>query len=125
MNRDLALRRVAAVHVGLLAALLIAQHLLGLSHRGALLGGGLAGFSFVTFWVVARSITEPRRKGLAIVLGFLKIVFYLALSAAVLSGRLVADGGGFALGVSCFVAATVIVGLGWPVRSEVAAMARD
>jgi hypothetical protein len=125
MNRDLVLQRVAVAHVGLLTVLLIAQHLLGLPHRGALLGGGLAGFSFVTFWVVARSITEPRKKSWAIVLGALKIVLYLGLSAAVLAGRLVADGGGFALGVSCFVAATMIGAFAWPVRGEVIVMARD
>jgi hypothetical protein len=125
MNRDLALRRVAVVHVGLLAALLIAQGLLGFPHKGALLGGGLAGFSFVTFWVIARSITEPGRSGLAIALGILKAGLYLLLSAAILTGRLAADGGGFALGVSCFVAATVIVGLAGPVHGGAAAMARD
>jgi hypothetical protein len=125
MNRDVVLWRVAVAHVGLLALLLIAQHLLGFPHRGALLGGGLVGFSFVTFWIVARSITDPRRKGLAVALGTLKVALYLGISAAVLGGRLVADGGGFALGVSCFVAATLIVALVWPIRAEAAGMARD
>jgi len=125
MNRDVVLWRVAAVHVGLLALLLIVQRVLSFPHRGALLGGGLVGFSFVTFWIVARSITDPRRKGMAIVLGTLKVALYFGISAAVLSGRLVADGGGFALGVTCFVASTVIVAFVWPVRLEAIGVTRD
>jgi hypothetical protein len=116
MGRDVVLQRVGALHVALLGVLVLAQLGFGYPLKGALLGGGLAGFSFVTFWVVARSITEPRKKGLAILLGVLKISFYLALSAAILRGHLVADGVGFALGVSCFVAATVIGALTNPIR---------
>lgn len=112
MANDLVLHRVAWTHAASLAALALVLGLLGWPLRGALLGGGLAGFSFVTFWVVARSIVEPRRRGLAMLLGSLKIVAYLSLSAAVLSGRLVADASGFALGVSCFVAAALIAALG-------------
>lgn len=112
MARDLVLRRVALAHAALLAALALLLGLLGWPLRGVLLGGGLAGFSFVTFWVVARSIVEPRRRGIAMLLGSLKIVAYLTLSAAVLSGRLVADASGFALGVTCFVAAALIAALG-------------
>jgi hypothetical protein len=105
------LQRVAAVHLLLVGGLAIVLRQLGRPLDGLLLGGGLAGFSFVTFWVVARSIVEPGRKGLAFALGSLKILLYLALTAAVLSGRLVADAAGFAFGVSCFVGAVVGVGL--------------
>lgn len=115
MAKDLVLRRVAMTHAVLLAVLGLVLQSFGWPLKGALLGGGLAGFSFVTFWVVARSITEPRRKGLAVLLGGLKIALYLSVSAAVLSGRLVADASGFALGISCFVAAVLIAALGWRV----------
>jgi hypothetical protein len=111
MSRDHVLHRVGIIHAALLAAMSLTLHAFGLPLKGALLGGGLIGFSFVTFWVVARSITEPGRKPLAIVLGSVKVLIYLALSAAVLSGKLVADGEGFALGVSCFVLATLFVAL--------------
>ncbi len=108
MAKDVVLPRVALTHAGLLSALLLALAFRGWPLRGALLGGGLAGFSFVTFWMMARSILEPRRRTAAMLLGGLKIVLYLSLSAAVLSGRLIADASGFALGVSCFVAAVLI-----------------
>jgi hypothetical protein len=111
MSRDRVLYNVGATHAALLAAMSLALHAFGWPLKGPLLGGGLIGFSFVTFWIVARSITEPGRKPLAIVLGCLKVLLYLALSAAVLSGKLVADGEGFALGVSCFVLATLLVAL--------------
>jgi len=111
MGKDRALNYVGATHTALLAAASFVLHALGWPLKGALLGGGLIGFSFVTFWVVARSIVEPGRKLLAIVLGSLKVLLFLALSAAVLGGKLVADGEGFALGVSCFVVAVVVVAL--------------
>jgi hypothetical protein len=115
MSKDVVLQRVGAVHAGLLSALVVARFGLGYPVEGALLGGGLAGFSFLTFWVFARSVTEPRKKGLAILLGVLKVSFYLALTAAILCGRLVTDGSGFAFGVSCFVVATVIGALAGPI----------
>lgn len=108
MNRDVVLLRVAALYAGLLGALVVMLALRGLAIKGALLGGGLAGFSFVTFWVVARSITEPRKKSLAVALGSVKIFLYFGLTALVLSGRVSADASGFALGVTCFVAAACI-----------------
>ncbi len=117
MSRDRVLYYVGASHAALLAAVSLALHAFGWPLKGTLLGGGLIGFSFVTFWVVARSITGPGRKALAIVLGSLKVLIYLALSAAVLSGKLVADGEGFTLGVSCFVLATLLVALGAKARS--------
>ena len=111
MRRDVVLVRVAMLHAILLALLVAALASRELPVKGALLGGGLAGFSFVTFWVIARSITEPSKKAPAIALGSLKIVFYLALTGMVLSGRLSADPLGFALGVTCFVVATVVAAL--------------
>ncbi len=117
MSRDRVLYQVGASHAALLAAMSLGLHAFGWPLKGILLGGGLIGFSFVTFWVVARSITEPGRRPLAIVLGSLKVLIYLALSAAVLTGKLVADGQGFALGVSCFVLATLLVALATKARS--------
>jgi len=116
MSRDEALYYVAATHAALLAIVSLALRAFGWPLKGILLGGELIGFSFVTFWVVARSITEPGRKPLAIVLGSLKVLIYLAVSAAALSGKLVADGQGFALGVSCFVLATLLVALATKAR---------
>ena len=117
MGRDRVLHQVGVTHAAFLAVMSIVLHRFGWPLKGTLLGGGLIGFSFVTFWVVARSITEPGRKPLAIVLGGLKVVIYLALSAAVLTGKLVADGEGFALGVSCFILATVLVAFATKFRS--------
>jgi hypothetical protein len=88
---------------------LLTLALLGHPLRGALLGGSLIGVSFATFWTAARAITNPARRNLAIVLGVIKISLYLGLSAAVLSGRVVADADGFALGVSCFLLAILTV----------------
>ena len=104
--------RVGAGYAAALAALVVGMHHFGAPTRGALLGGGLMGFSFVTFWVVARSITEPGRKALAIALGATKVLLYMAFSAAVLSGRVVADAAGFALGVTTFVIVALAVALG-------------
>jgi hypothetical protein len=112
MSRDQTLSYVGATHAALLAIVSSALYVFGWPLKGTLLGGGLIGFSFVTFWVVSRSVIEPGRKPLAIVLGSLKVLVYLALSAAVLAGKLVADGEGFVLGVSCFVLATLLVALG-------------
>jgi hypothetical protein len=59
--------------------------------------------------MAARSITNPARRGIAVVLGVAKVSLFLGLSAAVLSGRVVADADGFALGISCFLLATLAV----------------
>jgi hypothetical protein len=109
MRSERVLWRVGATHGALLSALLLALALLGHPLRGALLGGSLIGVSFATFWTAARAITNPGRRYLAIVLGVIKIALYLGLSAAVLSGRVVADADGFALGVSCFLLAILTV----------------
>lgn len=107
MNRDVVLVRIAALHAAFLGSLLAALTLASQPVKGALLGGGLAALSFVSFWVIARSITDARKKALAVMLGSAKILSYFMLTALVLSGRLVADAGGFALGVTCLVAAVL------------------
>jgi hypothetical protein len=106
---DRVLRRVAQSHAGFVLAVALVLGLVGHPIRGALLGGALIGLSFATFWIVARAITDPGRRKLALVLGVLKVSLYLGLSAAVLSGRVVADADGFALGVTCFPLATLAV----------------
>jgi len=109
MRSERVLRRVGAMHGALLAALLLALAWFGHPLRGALLGGSLIGVSFASFWTAARAITNPARRNLAIGLGATKISLFLGLSAAVLSGRVVADSDGFALGVSCFLLAVLTV----------------
>ncbi len=107
MTSERVLWRVGAMHAALLSALLLALATFSHPLRGALLGGSLIGLSFATFWMAARSMTNPARRGIAIVLGVAKVALYLGLSAAVLSGRVVADADGFALGISCFLLATL------------------
>src|SRR5262245_57409635 len=113
MRSERVLWRVGATHSALLSPLLLSLALFGHPLRAALLGGSLIGLSFATFWTAARAITNPARRNLAILLGMIKISLYFGLSAAVLSGRLVADADGFALGVSCFLLAilTVVFGM--------------
>ncbi len=108
------LRRVAFVHVALLAAAAVAIHRLGGRLDGLAFGGGLAAFSYFTFWVMARTLVQPDRKALAYVLGSAKVLLYLGLTAAVLSGKVVTDAAGFAVGVTCFVTAVIGTALAWP-----------
>jgi hypothetical protein len=108
---DGVLRRVGEAHAALVSALTLVLGLTGHPVRGALLGGALIGLAFATFWIAASAITDPARRKLAALLGVAKIALYLGLSAAVLSGRVVADADGFALGVSCFPLATLAVTL--------------
>ena len=124
MTSERTLWQVAGVHGALLATLVL---LLGAAQprgQGALLGGGLIAFSFVSFWMVARSITHPRGRPVAIFLGSLKILLYFGLTAAALTGTLVTDGAGFALGVTSFVVAVVAVAAFQP-RGDRAATAMD
>jgi len=107
MTGERVLWRVGAMHTTLLSGLLLALSTFGHPLRGALLGGSLIGISFATFWMAARSITDPAKRGIAVVLGVAKVFLFLALSAAVLSGQVVADADGFALGISCFLLATL------------------
>jgi hypothetical protein len=112
MRSERILWRVGATHCALLSALLLALASSGHPLRGAMLGGSLIGISFATFWTAARAITNPARRSLAILLGVIKISLYFGLTAAVLSGRVVADADGFALGVSCFLLAILTVVFG-------------
>jgi hypothetical protein len=114
---DRVLRRVGEAHVALVSVLTLILGLTGHPVRGALLGGALIGLAFATFWIAARAITDPAKRKLATLLGVAKIALYLGLSAAVLSGRVVADADGFALGVSCFPLATLAVALRSPVSA--------
>ena len=116
--------RVGAAHGALLTALLLALALFGHPLRGALLGGSLIGVSFATFWTAARAITNPARRNLAILLGVIKISVYLGLSAAVLSGRVVADADGYALGITCFLLAILTVVFGSRVSPSIDRKAR-
>ncbi len=118
------LRRVGEAHASLVSALVLVLGLTGHPVRGALLGGALIGFAFATFWIAARAITDPARRRLAILLGAAKISLYLGLSAAVLSGCVVADADGFALGVSCFPLATLAVALRSPLSPALRRQAR-
>jgi hypothetical protein len=119
MNSQALLRSVAATHAGLVAASGVALAIAGQPLGGLLLGGALAGLSFVTFWALGRALVEPGRKAVAYVLGSFKILLYLALTAAVLSGRLVADALGFAIGVTCFVCAAIGVALAASPRAAI------
>ena len=112
MTSERVLWRVGATHAALLSVLVLALALLGHPVRGAILGGSLIGLSFATFWVGARAIACPGRRGLAILLGVAKVALYLGITAAVLSGRVVADADGFALGISSFLLATMGVVFG-------------
>jgi len=109
MDRESLLYKVGTAHALLLVALLVVLQVAGRPLRGALLGGGLIGFSFLSFWGIAGSIAAGGRRGLGFALTALKILAYFGLTAAILTGRLSADGEGFGLGVSCFVVATVVV----------------
>src|ERR1700752_3954182 len=103
MARETLLRRVATTHALLVVASAVALGWAGRPLDGLLLGGALAGFSFVTFWGVGRTLVEPGRKALPYAVRRLKLLLYFGLPAAVLSRRLVADPIGFAIGVTCFV----------------------
>lgn len=111
MGRETLLRRVAVSELALVVASAVVMRIANRPLDGLLLGAALAGFSFLTFWALARTLVAPGRRGLAYALGATKILLYFGITAAVLSGRLVADPLGFAVGVSCFVFAAIGVGL--------------
>ena len=106
VHREEALLRVGLLHGVFVLALVTVLATLGQPVRGAALGGGLMALSFVLLWAMGRSLVS-RREGLLPLLALAKISLYLGLAAAVLTGRLVADGTGFAAGVTCFLAAAV------------------
>lgn len=102
------LLRVGLVHGLLVVALAAALSVAGLPVKGALLGGTAMAFSLAFLFVLARAVAVGSKSAVA-VLASLKTFAYLGLVTAALTGRLVADGGGFAAGVSCFVLASLIV----------------
>lgn len=106
MTRPAALLQIATAHAALLAALLLVLGVTGRPLRGALLGGGLMALSMLLFAATARAAVAARRLFVAALASF-KILLYLGLATAVLTGWVVADGVGFAAGVTCFVVATV------------------
>ena len=111
MARETLLRRVALTELALVIASALLLRLANRPLDGLFLGAALGGFSFLTFWAFARTLVAPGRRGLAYALGTSKIVLYFAITAAVLTGRLVVDAFGFAVGVSCFVFAAIGVAL--------------
>jgi hypothetical protein len=111
MARETLLRRVAVTEVALVIASSLFLRLASRPLDGLLLGAGIGGFSFLTFWALARTLVAPSRRGLAYALGTAKILLYFVITAAVLTGHLVVDPLGFAVGVSCFVFATIGVAL--------------
>jgi hypothetical protein len=111
MTRETLLRRVTLTEFTLVVTSAL---LLGFANRpldGLFLGAALGGFSFLTFWALARTLVTPDRRGLAYALGAIKILLYFGVTAAILTGRLVVDPLGFAVGVSCFVFAVIGVAL--------------
>jgi hypothetical protein len=103
MSRHPILQRIAWLHP--MAVLIAALGLwsAGLPIAGTLIGGGLIGVSFVGLWIFMRAVVEPGRKRMAFAVGVLKLLLYVTLGTAVLSGRFTPDAGGVALGVTLFV----------------------
>jgi hypothetical protein len=108
MYREALLVRIALLHAAFLAAASAAGVVTGLPVRGLALGGGAMALSLVLIWAMARLTLAARPRWLAVVAS-LKILLYLSLLTATLTGRLVADGAGFAVGITCFVVATLAV----------------
>ena len=63
----------------------------------------------IALWGIAKlALARPRGPMLPLLVTA-KVLFYLGLVAAALTGRIVADGEGFAAGIGCFLAATLLV----------------
>jgi hypothetical protein len=104
------LSRLQARHwglVGVAAAVAAALGRPGLG--GVLLGGASIGLVVVLYSAAGRMLLRQRRTSLAIGLVFVKLAAFLGLGwlAFGLGGALRPDPVGFALGLSCFPAATV------------------
>ena len=110
MLREDILRRVGLVHAALLAVFGLGLAASGFPVKGILLGGGAMALSAGFLWGTARAVIDGRRAAV-LAFGTLKFVTYLGLVVLVLGGRLHADGVGFAIGITCFLVATVIVAL--------------
>ena len=117
MTKPAAIMQVAILHAALLAVLLLFLALAGKPVRGAVMGGGLMGLSMLLLVAMARAALAAQQLFVATLASF-KIFLYLALATAALTGRLVADGAGFAAGVTCFVLAVVGAALLGPAAGE-------
>lgn len=111
MRRDGVLVRIALVHASLVVVLAIVCAARGWPVRGLLIGGGLAGFSFVSFWTIARAILVPGTTVLAAAFNITKVLLYLALVVLVMSGRLTADATGIGIGITSFVVSAIATAL--------------
>ena len=110
MIRPAVIVHVVVVHTALLAAAVLVLGLAGRPIRGAVLGGGVMALSTLLFAATARAALAAQRLFVATLASF-KVFLYLGLAIAALTGRIVADGAGFAAGVTCFVLAVVTVAL--------------
>lgn len=99
---------IACLHGALVAVAAIVSVAAGWPVRGVVLGGSAMGGSLILIWGTARLTLAGNRTGLAL-LASAKVLLYAALLTAVLTGWLVADGEGFAVGITCFVVATLSV----------------
>ncbi|MGH7859148.1 MAG: hypothetical protein ACREQY_17615 [Candidatus Binatia bacterium] len=120
MYREAILLHVALLHAAFVCALVAALGLAGLPVRGALLGGGAMAVSLGLLWGMARAVLAPQRRSVLALLGSLKVLLYLGLVSAALTGRLVTDGAGFGAGVACFLLAAVVVAVSRPLIPQVA-----
>ncbi len=111
MRRDGVLVRIALVHATAVLALAVVCAARGWPVRGLFIGGGLAGFSFVSFWAIARAILVPGTTVLAAALNVTKVLLYLALVVLVMSGRLTADATGIGVGITSFVVSAIATAL--------------
>ena len=109
MHKDSTIAQVAAAHFALVAALVLSLAAAGRPLLGALLGGGAMGASLLLLWGMVHAVAFEARRTLLLALAAAKFFLYLALVTAVIRGWLAVDAAGFAAGVSCFVAATLVV----------------
>ena len=117
MTRNVILVRVGLLHGGLVCLLVAALATADLPVKGSALGGGLMALSFALLWGLGRALVSGRGS-LVPLLALTKVALYLGLAAAALTGRIVADGAGFAAGVACFLLATVAVAVFAPPTKE-------
>ena len=72
MARETLLRRVALTELALVIASALLLRLANRPLDGLFLGAALGGFSFLTFWALARTLVAAGRRGLAYALGATK-----------------------------------------------------
>jgi hypothetical protein len=108
MYRESVLKRICVLHGALVVAAVFVSVALGFPARGIAMGGGAMAASLLLIWGMVR-LTMAGRKGWLVTLASLKVLLYLSLLAAIFTGWFVADGAGFAIGVTCFLVSTVLV----------------